>query len=153
MTASSIRARLRTPSAQIAGSDGDLSLEATVRRNVGELLTRALRAACGRDPRHRFFVSWWRGTDIEAAFGYLHKAEVEATRLYDDYEVAAEIPAALSRIDIASIATTLSGWPLDRFWTCLLDLSCGAGCGRWWKSVTRRRTATSHVSGTCATSY
>ena len=67
---------------------------------IEDLLTRADNAASGIAPKHTLFVSWWRGTCIEAAFHNLHRAEAEMVRLYSDAEVDAEIPEALARSDI-----------------------------------------------------
>lgn len=100
VAASAIRARLDTTLIE-RGDEVSTQLGDIVRRNVERHLTRAISAARGQDPRRRFFISWWRGADVEAAFGYLHKAEVEAMRLYNQDEVSAEIPAALSRVEVA----------------------------------------------------
>ena len=68
---------------------------------VESLLAAALTAAEGADPEYRRFKSWWRGTSIEAAFRKSHQAEAELARLYADFEVTAEIPAAVARVDLA----------------------------------------------------
>ena len=68
---------------------------------VEKLLAASLDAAQGADPEYRRFKSWWRGTSIEAAFRKSHQAEAELARLYSDAEVAAEVPAAVARTDVA----------------------------------------------------
>lgn len=80
----------RTPDAEfVAICDG-----------VKDLLCRAEEAARGQYPRHRPFFSWWRGTNIEAAFQNIHKAESELVRLYSDDEVDAEVPEAVARTEV-----------------------------------------------------
>jgi hypothetical protein len=93
----SLRARVRC-SRTPRGSDGT---RAGTVETVDGMLDAALRAARGEEPPRRPVLSWWRGTDIEAAFGHLHRAEAEAVRLYTDDEVDAEVPAALSRVELA----------------------------------------------------
>jgi hypothetical protein len=72
-----------------------------VLRGVEKLLAASLEAAQGADPQYRTFTSWWRGTSIEAAFRKSHQAEAELARLYSDVELAAEVPAAVARTDLA----------------------------------------------------
>lgn len=67
---------------------------------VEDLLGKAEKAARGQCPRHYPFLSWWRGTNIAAAFQNLHQAESELVRLYGDDEVDAEIPEAVARAEI-----------------------------------------------------
>jgi hypothetical protein len=82
--------RNRTPDAEfVAICDG-----------VKDLLCRAEKAARGQYPRHRLFFSWWRGTNIEAAFQNIHKAESELVRLYSDDEVDADVPEAVARTEV-----------------------------------------------------
>ncbi|MGH3938530.1 MAG: hypothetical protein ACRDTG_07815, partial [Pseudonocardiaceae bacterium] len=66
---------------------------------VEHLLGKAEKAARGQCPRHYPFLSWWRGTNIEAAFQNIHQAESELVRLYSDDEVDAEIPEAVARAE------------------------------------------------------
>lgn len=68
---------------------------------VQSLLDAALQAAQGADPEYRTLKSWWRGTSIEAAFRKSHQAEAELARLYADFELTAEVPAAVARTDLA----------------------------------------------------
>ncbi|GAA4759553.1 hypothetical protein [Actinomycetospora chibensis] len=100
VAAAALRARVQTRLVEIDDSDDYRSAHVTV-ENIFDLLERACCAARGGNPPRRFFLSWWRGADVEAAFGYLHKAEAEAVRLYDEDEVEAEIPAAISRVEVA----------------------------------------------------
>lgn len=67
---------------------------------VENLLRKAEKAARGQYPRHYPFFSWWRGTNIEAAFQNVHRAESELARLYSDDEVDAEVPEAVARVEI-----------------------------------------------------
>jgi hypothetical protein len=97
VSVAALRARLRCSR---GGRGSDAARVGTV-ETVDGMLDAALRAARGEDPLRRPVLSWWRGTDIEAAFGHLHRAEAEAVRLYGDDEVDAEVPAALSRVELA----------------------------------------------------
>jgi hypothetical protein len=67
---------------------------------IESLLARANNAVHGVEPGHTWFVSWWRGNCIEAAFQNLHRAEAEMVRLYSDHEVDAEIPEAVARAEL-----------------------------------------------------
>lgn len=67
---------------------------------VEDLLGKAERAARGQCPRHYPFLSWWRGTNIAAAFQNIHQAESELVRLYSNDEVDAEVPEAVARAEI-----------------------------------------------------
>jgi hypothetical protein len=70
-------------------------------QGVQSLLDGALQAAQGADPEYRTLKSWWRGTSIEAAFRKSHQAEAELSRLYADFELKAEAPAAVARTDLS----------------------------------------------------
>jgi hypothetical protein len=65
---------------------------------VRDMLTKARAAATGRDPIPLRLRSWWRGTLIEAAYQNLHAAEAEIVMLYSEFEVDAEFPEAVARI-------------------------------------------------------
>ncbi|MEJ2889219.1 hypothetical protein [Actinomycetospora aeridis] len=101
VSVAALRAQMCVTVAERTTAEGIPREVAVVRDNVERLLVRAEEAARGQDPKRVWLVSWWRGTDIEAAFGHLHKAQVEAIRLYDEADIAAEIPAALARVEIA----------------------------------------------------
>jgi hypothetical protein len=66
---------------------------------VRRLLDKAELATRHKDPRPTRLGNWWRGTLIEAAYQNVHAAEAEIVRLYDDAEVAAEIPEAVARVE------------------------------------------------------
>ncbi|MBG0564495.1 hypothetical protein [Actinoplanes aureus] len=64
---------------------------------VTSLLDKARAAAKGENPPYRRLTNWWRAPLLEAAYQYLHAAQVQMIDLYDDEEVDAAIPAALAR--------------------------------------------------------
>lgn len=64
---------------------------------ASRLIAQARDAALGRDPKRVLFFSWWRGTQVEAAYRSLHAARALSLDLVDDDELAAEIPAAVAR--------------------------------------------------------
>jgi hypothetical protein len=62
----------------------------------------AARAAANRvSLRPRPLSNWWRGTLVEAAYQNLHAAEILMASLYDEHQVAAEIPEAVARVEVA----------------------------------------------------
>ena len=63
-------------------------------------LTAARNAALRVDPLPGRVSNWWRGTLIEAAYQNLHSAEILMAPLYDDVQVAAEIPEAIARVEV-----------------------------------------------------
>jgi len=71
---------------QLAAADG-----------VRRLLRRAEDAAYGVDPSPGPVARWWTGALVEASFQNLHAARAQMIDVYDDAEVAAEIPAAVAR--------------------------------------------------------
>lgn len=66
-------------------------------RAVETLLHKAEDAALGNSPRFYWFVSWWSGTGVEAAYKNLHYAEALIARLYNCEEVRCAVPDALRR--------------------------------------------------------
>ena len=64
---------------------------------VTSLLNKARAAAMGENPPYRRLTNWWRAPLLEAAYQYLHAAQVLMIDLYDDEEVDTAIPAALAR--------------------------------------------------------
>ena len=68
---------------------------------VESLIDSTWNATRGTEPRYRWPISWWRGTNIEAAFRKSHQAEAELIKLYTDAEVEAEVAAAVARTDLA----------------------------------------------------
>ncbi|HEX3297685.1 MAG TPA: hypothetical protein VHR85_12785 [Nocardioides sp.] len=64
-------------------------------------LTDAKKAARRISLRPRPASNWWRGTLVEAAYQNLHSAEILMATLYDDAQVAAEIPEAIARVEVA----------------------------------------------------
>lgn len=72
--------------------------EATV-AHVEKLLQQAEDAANGEDPRFLRLLSWWRGSLIEAAYLNLHAAESEIVPLYNNFEIEAEFPESVARVE------------------------------------------------------
>jgi len=90
------RARDRNPPNGLSRDERDV-----ICAGVGSLIDGARWAARGQLPRHRWWISWWRGTSVEAAFRKSHQAEVELARLYTDAEIDAEVATAVARTDVA----------------------------------------------------
>lgn len=65
---------------------------------VRELLGKARQAALGVFPKHRWASNWWRATLLEAAYQYLHAANVLIVELYDPDDVESAVPAALAKV-------------------------------------------------------
>jgi hypothetical protein len=72
---------------QMAAADG-----------VRRLLRRAEEAAYGIDPSPGPVSRWWSGALVDAANQNLHAARAQMIDVYDDAEIAAEIPSALNRM-------------------------------------------------------
>ncbi|MGH3912230.1 MAG: hypothetical protein ACRDTC_02280 [Pseudonocardiaceae bacterium] len=100
VAATGFRARLNAIKAREKSSHLSEAEFTAICAGVEDLLHRAEQAASGQCPRHYPFLSWWRGTNIEAAFQNIHRAEAEIVRLYSDDEVDAEIPEAVARAEI-----------------------------------------------------
>lgn len=64
---------------------------------VRRLLRKAEDAACGVDPKTGRLSNWWAGTLAGAAYQNLHAARAQMVDVYDDAEMAAEIPVAVAR--------------------------------------------------------
>lgn len=64
---------------------------------VRKLLRKAEDAACGVDPKAGRLSNWWGGTLAGAAYQNLHAARAQMVDVYDDAEMAAEIPVAVAR--------------------------------------------------------
>jgi hypothetical protein len=88
-----LETRLDVAVAQGLGPDQRAAAE-----GVRRLLRRADDAAYGEDPKPRPFSRWWNGSLVEAAFQNLHAARAQMVDVYDDAELAAEIPSALARV-------------------------------------------------------
>jgi hypothetical protein len=88
-----LETRLDVAVAQGLGPDQRAAAE-----GVRRLLRRAGDAAYGVDPKPGPFSRWWNGTLVEAAFQNLHAARAQMVDVYDDAELAAEIPSALARV-------------------------------------------------------
>ena len=72
---------------QMAAADG-----------VRRLLRRAEEAAYGIHPSPGPVSRWWSGALVDAANQNLHAARAQMIDVYDDAEIAAEIPSALDRM-------------------------------------------------------
>jgi hypothetical protein len=68
-------------------------------RGVRELIQRAREAAYGENPIPTRWAIWWRGTLIEAAYQNLHAAQSLMAGLYDQEQIAAEVPEAAGRVE------------------------------------------------------
>jgi hypothetical protein len=88
-----LETRLDVAVAQGLGPDQRAAAE-----GVRRLLRRADDAAYGMDPKPGPFSRWWNGTLVEAAFQNLHAARAQMVDVYDEAEIAAEIPSALARV-------------------------------------------------------
>lgn len=66
-------------------------------KGVAEFIRRARAAALRRDPIPGRWGNWWRGTLVEAAYRNLHAARAQMVDLYDEAELFAEVPSAVSR--------------------------------------------------------
>lgn len=78
----------------------DLTAEMeAVAAHVADLIGNARDAAFRENPIPSRPANWWRGTLIEAAYRNLHAAETLIITLYDDAELAAEIPDAAARVE------------------------------------------------------
>lgn len=87
-----LRARVEVARAQGLGPD-----QAAAADGVDVLLDRAEAAAYRVDPRPGRWSNWWRGTLFEAAYQNLHAARAQVVDVYDEAELAAEIPGAVAR--------------------------------------------------------
>ena len=75
---------------QMAAADG-----------VRKLLRKAEEAAYGIHPSPGPVSRWWSGALVDAANQNLHAARAQMIDVYDDAEIAAEIPSALGRMQQA----------------------------------------------------
>jgi hypothetical protein len=66
-------------------------------KGVAEFIKRARAASLRRDPIPTRWGNWWRGTLVEAAYRNLHAARAQMVDLYDEAELFAEVPSAVSR--------------------------------------------------------
>jgi hypothetical protein len=64
---------------------------------VAEFIKRARDAALRHDPIPGRWGNWWRGTLVEAAYRNLHAARAQMVDLYNEAELFAEAPSAVSR--------------------------------------------------------
>jgi hypothetical protein len=88
-----LETRLEVAIAQGLGPDQRAAAD-----GVRRLLRRADDAAYGLDPKPGPISRWWTGTLVEAAFQNLHAARAQMIDVYNDAEIAAEIPSALARV-------------------------------------------------------
>lgn len=88
-----LEARLEVAAAQGLGPD-----QKAAAAGVRTLLRQAEDAASGVDPRPgRILRDRWSGTLVEAAYENLHAARAQMVDVYDEAELAAEVPAAVAR--------------------------------------------------------
>jgi hypothetical protein len=69
-----------------------------VAAGVRGLLEKARQAARGQDPPHRWFRNWWTAPLLDAAYRYLHAAQIQLVDLYDESEVESALPNVLAKI-------------------------------------------------------
>jgi hypothetical protein len=68
---------------------------------VRKLLRKAEDAAHGTDPKAGRLGNWWAGTLASAAYQNLHAARAQMVDVFDDAEMAAEIPLAVARSQLS----------------------------------------------------
>lgn len=92
-----LTAKLNAIEADGRFEDGRCALAKEARQRLQEAKDASNRASL----RPRAPSNWWRGTLIEAAYQNLHAAEILMASLYDEHQVAAEIPEAIARVEVA----------------------------------------------------
>lgn len=101
--------RVRVPTVAVGVQVLETRLDVAVAQGLGpnqqaaadgvrRLLRRAEEAAYGIDPSPGPVSRWWSGALVDAANQNLHAARAQMIDVYDDAEIAAEIPAALGRM-------------------------------------------------------
>lgn len=91
-----LETRLDVAAATGLGPDQQAAAE-----GVRKLLRKAEDAAHGIDPQARRLGNWWAGTLACAAYQNLHAARAQMVDVYDDAEMAAEIPIAVARAQMS----------------------------------------------------
>ena len=103
------RKRVRVPTVAVGVQVLETRLDVAVAQGLGpnqlaaaegvrRLLRKAEEAAYGIDPSPGPVSRWWTGALVDAANQNLHAARAQMIDVYDDVEIAAEIPAALGRM-------------------------------------------------------
>jgi hypothetical protein len=92
-----LQAKLDAIRAEKKLSPGNSELAGAVQSRLEAARCAALRVS----PRPSRASNWWRGTIVEAAYQNLHAAEILMASLYDDHQVAAEIPEAIARVEVS----------------------------------------------------
>jgi hypothetical protein len=87
-----LETRLDVAEAQGLGPDQQAAAD-----GVRELLGMARDAANRDNPIPSRWANWWRGTLVDAAYQNLHAARAQIVDVYDEAELAAEIPSAIAR--------------------------------------------------------
>lgn len=90
-----LETRLDVAAAQGLGPDQEAAAE-----GVREFLLKARNAAYRDDPIPNRLANWWHGTLVDAAYLNLHAARSQIIDVYDDAELAGEIPGALARAQV-----------------------------------------------------
>jgi len=91
-----LRAKLNAREADQPLSPGDRKIANEAHARLDAARCAALRVY----PRPHRLSNWWRGTLVEAAYKNLHAAEILMASLYNDTQVAAEIPEAIARVEV-----------------------------------------------------
>jgi hypothetical protein len=92
-----LQAKLDAIKADNTLTPGNHELAGAVESRLKDARCAALRVS----PRPSRASNWWRGTVVEAAYQNLHAAEILIVSLYDDNQVAAEIPEAIARVEVS----------------------------------------------------
>jgi hypothetical protein len=87
-----LETRLDVAAAQGLGPD-----QTAAARGIRALLGKAEAAAFGEDPRARRGREWWSGALVEVAYQNLHAAKAQMVDVYDEAEIAAEVPSVVAR--------------------------------------------------------
>jgi hypothetical protein len=92
VAAEALETRLEVARARGLKPDADAAAH-----GVAEFIKRSRDAALRHDPIPGRWGNWWRGTLVEAAYRNLHAARAQLVDLYDEADLAAEVPSAISR--------------------------------------------------------
>lgn len=82
---------------EVAAASGLGPDQQAAANGVRKLLGKAEDAALGVDPKTGRLSNWWGGTLACAAYQNLHAARAQMVDVYDDADLAAEIPMAVAR--------------------------------------------------------
>jgi hypothetical protein len=92
VAADAMETRLDVAAAQGLGPDQEAAAA-----GVRKLLRNARDAANNEDPRPGRWGNWWRGTLVDAAHQNIHAARAQIVEVYNEADLAAEIPSVVAR--------------------------------------------------------